>query len=190
MRRRRSGLAQLYILRLSILVSALFPSNADTISGNLAWSVSRPMVICGSSRRSYIAATSAPCCLLRSSVQIIVRPPQLRVQVTRDKVARGHHARQLGPGPHHLVATAAQVQAEFSQPGGACTVGQRPAFRRAQMSHPSWMERSFSANLARSGARSSAPSRGRATDKRSKEARPPSGDQASDLHLLGSGGGI
>ena len=35
-----------------VLVSALFPSNADTISGNPSWPVSRPMVICGSSRRS------------------------------------------------------------------------------------------------------------------------------------------
>ena len=35
-----------------VLVSALVPSNALTINGNPAWSVSRPMVICGSSRRS------------------------------------------------------------------------------------------------------------------------------------------
>ena len=35
-----------------VLVSALFPSKAATISGNPDWSVSRPMVICGSSRRS------------------------------------------------------------------------------------------------------------------------------------------
>ena len=35
-----------------VLVSALFPSNAETISGNPSWPVSRPMVICGSSRRS------------------------------------------------------------------------------------------------------------------------------------------
>src|SRR5260370_2842073 len=35
-----------------VLVSALFPSKALTISGNPAVSVSRPMVICGSSRRS------------------------------------------------------------------------------------------------------------------------------------------
>jgi hypothetical protein len=35
-----------------VLVSAIFPSNADTMSGNPAWSVSRPMVTCGSSRRS------------------------------------------------------------------------------------------------------------------------------------------
>ena len=35
-----------------VLVSALLPSNASTINGNPAASVSRPMVICGSSRRS------------------------------------------------------------------------------------------------------------------------------------------
>ncbi len=35
-----------------VLVSALLPSNAETISGNPAWSASRPIVICGSSRRS------------------------------------------------------------------------------------------------------------------------------------------
>ena len=35
-----------------VLVSALFPSNAETISGNPSWPVSRPIVICGSSRRS------------------------------------------------------------------------------------------------------------------------------------------
>ena len=35
-----------------VLVSALFPSNAETISGNPSAPVSRPMVICGSSRRS------------------------------------------------------------------------------------------------------------------------------------------
>jgi len=35
-----------------VLVSARLPSNADTISGNPPWSVSSPMVICGSSRRS------------------------------------------------------------------------------------------------------------------------------------------
>ena len=35
-----------------VLVSALLPSNADTISGNPSAPVSRPMVICGSSRRS------------------------------------------------------------------------------------------------------------------------------------------
>ena len=35
-----------------VLVSALLPSKAETMSGNPAWSVSRPMVICGSSRRS------------------------------------------------------------------------------------------------------------------------------------------
>ena len=34
-------------------VSALLPSNASTINGNPAASVSRPMVICGSSRRSF-----------------------------------------------------------------------------------------------------------------------------------------
>jgi hypothetical protein len=36
-----------------VLVSALFPSNADTISGNPPASVSSPTVICGSSRRSF-----------------------------------------------------------------------------------------------------------------------------------------
>ena len=35
-----------------VVVSALLPSNASTISGNPDASVSRPMVICGSSRRS------------------------------------------------------------------------------------------------------------------------------------------
>ena len=35
-----------------VLVSALLPSNALTMSGNPSWSVSRPMVICGSRRRS------------------------------------------------------------------------------------------------------------------------------------------
>ena len=35
-----------------VLVSALLPSNAWTISGNPAASVSRPTVICGSRRRS------------------------------------------------------------------------------------------------------------------------------------------
>ena len=35
-----------------VVVSALLPSNASTISGNPAASVSSPMVICGSSRRS------------------------------------------------------------------------------------------------------------------------------------------
>ena len=35
-----------------VLVSAMFPSNADTISGNPSWPVSSPIVICGSSRRS------------------------------------------------------------------------------------------------------------------------------------------
>ena len=35
-----------------VLVSALLPSNALTISGNPSWPVSSPMVICGSSRRS------------------------------------------------------------------------------------------------------------------------------------------
>ena len=35
-----------------VLVSALLPSNASTISGNPAASVSRPTVICGSRRRS------------------------------------------------------------------------------------------------------------------------------------------
>ena len=35
-----------------VLVSALVPSKALTISGNPEASVSRPMVICGSSRRS------------------------------------------------------------------------------------------------------------------------------------------
>ena len=34
------------------IVSALLPSNAETISGNPPWSVSSPMVICGSSLRS------------------------------------------------------------------------------------------------------------------------------------------
>ena len=36
-----------------VLVSALLPSNADTMSGNPPAPVSRPMVICGSSRRSF-----------------------------------------------------------------------------------------------------------------------------------------
>ena len=36
-----------------VLVSPLSPSNADSISGNPAWSVSSPMVICGSRRRSF-----------------------------------------------------------------------------------------------------------------------------------------
>ena len=35
-----------------VVVSALLPSNAETISGNPAASVSSPTVICGSSRRS------------------------------------------------------------------------------------------------------------------------------------------
>jgi hypothetical protein len=35
-----------------VLVSALFPSKALTISGNPSCPVSRPIVICGSSRRS------------------------------------------------------------------------------------------------------------------------------------------
>ena len=35
-----------------VLVSALLPSKALTMSGNPSWSVSGPMVICGSSRRS------------------------------------------------------------------------------------------------------------------------------------------
>ena len=35
-----------------VRVSARLPSNASTISGNPAWSVSSPMVICGSRRRS------------------------------------------------------------------------------------------------------------------------------------------
>jgi hypothetical protein len=35
-----------------VVVSALLPSNALTINGNPAASVSSPMVICGSSRRS------------------------------------------------------------------------------------------------------------------------------------------
>ena len=35
-----------------VLVSAMLPSNASTISGNPAWSASSPMVICGSRRRS------------------------------------------------------------------------------------------------------------------------------------------
>ena len=35
-----------------VLVSALLPSNAETMRGNPSWPVSRPMVICGSSRRS------------------------------------------------------------------------------------------------------------------------------------------
>jgi hypothetical protein len=35
-----------------VLVSARFPSKAESMSGNPAWSVSRPIVICGSSRRS------------------------------------------------------------------------------------------------------------------------------------------
>lgn len=35
-----------------VLVSAVLPSNADTISGNPAASVSRPIVTCGSRRRS------------------------------------------------------------------------------------------------------------------------------------------
>ena len=35
-----------------VWVSALFPSTAWTISGNPAWSVSSPMAICGSRRRS------------------------------------------------------------------------------------------------------------------------------------------
>ena len=35
-----------------VLVSALLPSNAETISGNPSCSASRPIVICGSSRRS------------------------------------------------------------------------------------------------------------------------------------------
>ena len=35
-----------------VFVSALFPSNADTMSGNPSWPVSRPIVICGSRRRS------------------------------------------------------------------------------------------------------------------------------------------
>ena len=36
-----------------VVVSAVLPSNASTISGNPAASVSNPMVICGSSRRSF-----------------------------------------------------------------------------------------------------------------------------------------
>jgi len=35
-----------------VLVSALLPSNAETMSGKPSWPVRRPMVICGSSRRS------------------------------------------------------------------------------------------------------------------------------------------
>lgn len=35
-----------------VLVSARLPSNADSMSGNPSHPVSRPMVICGSSRRS------------------------------------------------------------------------------------------------------------------------------------------
>ena len=35
-----------------VVVSAVLPSNASTISGNPAASVNRPMVICGSRRRS------------------------------------------------------------------------------------------------------------------------------------------
>jgi hypothetical protein len=35
-----------------VVVSARLPSNAPTINGNPAASVSRPMVICGSRRRS------------------------------------------------------------------------------------------------------------------------------------------
>jgi hypothetical protein len=37
-----------------VVVSARLPSNACTISGNPAASVSRPTVICGSSRRSLL----------------------------------------------------------------------------------------------------------------------------------------
>jgi hypothetical protein len=36
-----------------VLVSALLPSNASTINGNPVASVSSPIVICGSSRRSF-----------------------------------------------------------------------------------------------------------------------------------------
>jgi len=35
-----------------VLVSAMLPSKALIVSGNPDWSVSSPMVICGSSRRS------------------------------------------------------------------------------------------------------------------------------------------
>jgi integrase len=35
------------------IVSALLPSNAETMSGNPSWPVSSPTVICGSSRRSF-----------------------------------------------------------------------------------------------------------------------------------------
>jgi len=41
-----------WIVGIIVRVSALFPSNASTISGKPVWSVSSPMVICGSSRRS------------------------------------------------------------------------------------------------------------------------------------------
>jgi hypothetical protein len=35
-----------------VLVSARLPSKAETMSGNPSWPVSRPIVICGSRRRS------------------------------------------------------------------------------------------------------------------------------------------
>ena len=40
------------IVGIIVSVSALLPSNASSMSGNPRWSVSSPIVICGSRRRS------------------------------------------------------------------------------------------------------------------------------------------
>lgn len=45
-----------------VFVSARFPSKAETIKGNPSCPVSRPMVICGSSRRSLEKPGYLPAC--------------------------------------------------------------------------------------------------------------------------------
>src|SRR6201986_1849821 len=48
----RCAVMNAVIVGIIVAVSALLPSNASTINGNPAASVSNPMVICGSNRRS------------------------------------------------------------------------------------------------------------------------------------------
>ena len=55
-----------------VRVSARLPSNADTISGNPSAPVSRPMVICGSSRRSFekpLSRNPSPASVSKYSVE-------------------------------------------------------------------------------------------------------------------------
>jgi hypothetical protein len=84
-----------------VVVSALLPSNADTISGNPAASDSSLMVICGSSRRSLENPGS--------------RNPS-PVSVSKYSVVTSNRTRLAGPSPAWAAHSAASRSRHASLP--------------------------------------------------------------------------